>query len=539
MDFLDPAKREKTGGPFLSMTPDLRVAIYCRLSEEDKHKICATEDSRSIQNQKSMLLQYAQEKNWKVYRIYSDEDYTGANRSRPAFQQLLRDAEQRCFDIILCKTQSRFTRELELVEKYIHGLFPLWGIRFVSIVDNADTANAGNKKSRQINGLVNEWYLEDLSQNIKSVLINRRKKGLHIGSFALYGYQKDPEQKGHLLIDPEAAKVVQSIFRLYAEGYGKTAIARLLNENGIPNPTEYKRLHGLRYHQPHSKNHTLWNYSSISKMLTNEIYIGNMVQGKYGSISYKTKQNLPRPKEQWYRVEGTHAPIIDPELWKQVQHLLSQKAKPFSSGTIGLFSGKVHCMYCGYAMRSNKQNDGRRYLMCSRRHLAKDACIGSFVSVSLLEQTVLSQLLALSQQYVKPSEVLSSVSPTKQTVQQKRELEASLVYYEKKITEYTKGVQNLYLDKVRGILSEEEYLDFSKEFTSQKKHFQELVQQTQNKLSALDTFSSSFANRQLLQKYLTPSSLHREMVDLFIRDIRIGKKDPLTQMVPVEIDWNF
>ena len=131
---------------------------------------------------------------------------------------------------MLCKTQSRFTRELELVEKYLHGLFPQWGIRFVSVVDNADTANKGNKKSRQINGLVNEWYLEDLSENIRSVLNNRRENGFHIGSFALYGYRKDPEHKGRLLVDEEAAAVVREVFLLFSQGYGKTAIARALND---------------------------------------------------------------------------------------------------------------------------------------------------------------------------------------------------------------------------------------------------------------------------------------------------------------------
>ena len=167
-----------------------KAAIYCRLSEEDRNKVHETDDSSSIQNQKSMLVQYALEQGWEVYHIYSDDDYTGSDRRRPEFNRLLKDAEQRKFDIVLCKTQSRFTRELELVEKYIHGLFPIWGIRFISIVDNADTANKGNKKSRQINGLVNEWYLEDMSENIRSVLTDRRKNGFHIGAFALYGYKK-------------------------------------------------------------------------------------------------------------------------------------------------------------------------------------------------------------------------------------------------------------------------------------------------------------------------------------------------------------
>ena len=222
----------------------MKAAIYCRLSEEDRNKQFETDDSNSIQNQKAMLLQYAMEQGWEVYNLYSDDDYTGSDRRRPEFNRLLEDAKAHRFDIVLCKTQSRFTRELELVEKYIHGLFPIWGIRFVSIVDNADTANKGNKKSRQINGLVNEWYLEDMSENIRSVLTNRRQNGFHIGAFALYGYQKDPDQKGHLIIDEEAAAVVREVFTLFSHGYGKTAIARMLNDRGIPNPTEYKPLSG-------------------------------------------------------------------------------------------------------------------------------------------------------------------------------------------------------------------------------------------------------------------------------------------------------
>ena len=203
-----------------------KVAIYCRLSEEDRDKKHDTDESGSIQNQKAMLLEYAGKQGWELYRLYCDEDCTGADRRRPEFNRLLQDAEQRRFDIVLCKTQSRFTRELELVEKYIHGLFPLWGIRFVSVVDNADTENKGNKKSRQINGLVSEWYLEDLSENIRSVLDNRRRSGFHIGAFAPYGYKKDPEKKGHLLIDEEAAAVVREVFTRFAQGCGKTAIAR-------------------------------------------------------------------------------------------------------------------------------------------------------------------------------------------------------------------------------------------------------------------------------------------------------------------------
>ncbi len=517
----------------------MKTAIYCRLSEEDRNKHAETDDSESIQNQKSMLIQYAMEKGWEIYHIYSDDDYTGADRKRPEFNHLLEDAQQHKFDIILCKTQSRFTRELELVEKYIHGLFPVWGIRFVSIVDNADTANKGNKKSRQINGLVNEWYLEDMSDNIRSVLTNRRKNGFHIGAFALYGYQKDPEQKGHLIIDEEAAAVVREVFVLFSQGYGKTAIARMLNDRGIPNPTEYKRLHGLRYHQPKMKNSTLWKYFAISDMLTNEIYIGNMVQGKYGSVSYKTKQNKPRSKRDWYRVEGTHEPIIEMELWDKAQALIAQRAKPFDVGTIGLFARKARCANCGYIMRSSK-NRGKHYLQCSNRHVAKDACTGSFISVDKLEQTVIAELNRLAAEYLDKDELSQQIKFCDHLQEQKSRILADIAVYEKKIAEYTKGIRDLYMDRVRGIITESDFVEYSKSFAAEKERLEHIIADGQSQISEIDQKMETGDNRrQLIERYTSLEHLSREIVDALIDYISIGKRIPGTKDVPIEIHWNF
>lgn len=517
----------------------MKAALYCRLSEEDRNKLCATDDSNSIQNQKAMLSQYANEKGWEIYQIYSDDDYTGSDRRRPEFVRLLKDAEQRKFDIVLCKTQSRFTRELELVEKYIHGLFPIWGIRFVSIVDNADTANKGNKKSRQINGLVNEWYLEDMSENIRSVLTNRRENGFHIGAFALYGYKKDPDQKGHLIIDDEAAAIVREVFNLFASGMGKTAIARLLNDRGIPNPTEYKRLQGLRYKQPKSRNSTLWRYYSISDMLINEIYIGNMVQGKYGSVSYKTKQNKPRPKSEWYVVEGTHEPIIERDLWDRVQKLIAQKSKPFITGNIGLFAKKAICMHCGYTMRTHK-NRGIHYLICSCRHVAKDACIGSFIQVSRLEQLVLTELQRLSAAYLDEDAVAQGIAFTNHLQDQKSQVLASIAAYRKRSEEYSKGIRDLYMDKVKGLISEGDYADMSKEFLQDREHFEQLIHDAEHQLTELDERIAIGDNRRsIVEKYVHLDHLNRDAVEVLIDHVRVGKRIPKTKDVPIEIHWNF
>ncbi len=517
----------------------MKAALYCRLSEEDKNKPNASSESESIQNQKSMLVSYALEQDWEIYNIYSDDDYAGADRNRPAFLHLLADAEQRKFDIVLCKTQSRFTRELELVEKYIHGLFPLWNIRFVSIVDNADTLNRGNKKSRQINGLINEWYLEDMSENIKSVLDNKRKNGLHIGAFALYGYTKDPDKKGHLLIDAEAAAVVREVFTLFSKGYGKTAIARMLNDRGIPNPTEYKRLHGLKYHPPRAKTGTLWKYSAVSDMLTNELYIGNMVQGRYGSVSYKTKANRPRPKEQWFVAKNTHEPIIDRALWGTVQSMIAVRAKPFITGEIGLFANKARCMHCGCAMRSSKSR-GRHYLQCATRHVAKDACAGSFISVSSLEQAVVEEFNRLSETYLDRDELLRSLERLPTADGKKVGVEAELLSCRKKTGEYAKGIRELYLDKVKGVISESDYTELSRDFSKEKARLEQLASGLEVQLRILEQ-DADLENQpeKLMERYTRLEPLSREIVAHFIGHIVIGKRTQGSQETPIEIHWNF
>ncbi len=513
----------------------MKAAVYCRLSEEDRNKRRDTDDSGSIQNQKALLLQYAKAQGWDVYGVYSDDDYTGSDRSRPAFRQLLQDAEQRRFEIILCKTQSRFTRELELVEKYLHGLFPRWGIRFVSVVDNADTENAGNKKSRQINGLVNEWYLEDMSKNIRSVLVNRRENGFHIGSTALYGYQKDPLQKGHLLIDETAAAVVRKIFALFVQGCGKTAIARMLNEQGIPNPTEYKRLHGICTRLPPGKSGTLWKYPAISHILSNEMYIGNMVQGKYGSESYKTKKNRPRPKNLWYRVEHTHEAVISLDLWNQAQALLSQRTKPFSGGSIGLFAGKTRCACCGYTLRSSKSH-GRHYLQCPTRRVSKDTCTGSFIAAETLEQIVLNELQRLCEQYLDAG-ILAQSLPLSAGIQRQMDgLQACLTACKKKETAYIKSLQTLYLDRAAGAITDPDFIRLRDGLTAGRIALSKQLQDTQEQLDVLKAQTAVEAGQ---SPYSHPQRLTREMVDLLIEFITIGKRTLGEPHPPVEIHWRF
>lgn len=518
------------------------VGIYNRLSEEDKDKLSREDESRSIQNQKSMLITYAINQGWEIYNIYSDDDYKGSDRNRPAFNQLLKDAEAGKFNIVLCKSQARFTRELEMVEKIIHGLFVEWGIRFVGYADNADTANKGNKKSRQINGLVNEWYLEDLSDNIKTVLTDHRKRGMHIGAFALYGYQKDPEQKGHLIIDPEAAAVVKKVYELYAGGMGRTAIARYLNENNIPNPTEYKRQKGLRYKGSQKKYGSLWKYSAITDMLSNEMYIGNMVQGRYENRSYKSKHSKPVPKERWIRVEGTHEPVIDMELWDKVQGIMSERSKPMCNGQTGIFAGKAKCMYCGYGLGTRKTRE-YRYLNCTSKYYKDSCCIGVFISQRLLEKIILQELNDIICQHFDASSAEIRFLENKDMESEKRFLQREIRSCKDKIEDLDKAIRNTYLDKVKGILSEAEYLGFRDGFHADILTYQKRLEDLERCRDELQ--AKSQANRSktaVLQEYKNVQALDRAMVDKLIDYIEIGRlahKQHRDDVPPIVIHWKF
>ena len=517
------------------------VAIYCRLSAEDRDKLSKEDESRSIQNQKSLLIGYANQQEWEIYQIYCDDDYQGSDRSRPAFNQLLQDAKDGKFGIVLCKSQARFTRELELVEKILHNNFIEWGIRFVGYADNADTNNKGNKKSRQINGLVNEWYLEDLSDNIKSVLTDHRKKGKHIGAFALYGYQKDPEQKGHLVIDPEAATIVHEVFELFAGGMGKQNIARLLNARGVPNPTEYKRQKGLRYSgsQPYG---TLWSYFAIASMLENEMYVGNMVQGKYENKTYKSKHSTPVPREKWIRVEGTHEPIIEKELWDKVQSIRKMRAKPMCDGQKGFHAGKVKCLYCGHALYSTK-NRNFRYLKCSYRNMGGESCPGSFIALRFLEKAIINELNSLIIQYFDEDAAIDKINNDNFLSQSLERLNKELSELEKNASLIKKAVQDLYLDKARGIINVGDFIELKANFDSDIQIINKQAEDKKQQICKVsELISKGRTKRDILLHYKNIDHLDINIMDKLIDYVEVGKAENKVHkddLPPIIIHWKF
>lgn len=516
----------------------MKVAIYCRLSAEDRDKSSAEDDSESIQNQKAMLIKYASKNGWTIYDIYSDDDYAGTDRRRPEFNRLITDANNRKFDIVLCKSQSRFTRELELVETYINGLFPRIGIRFVSLVDSADSTNKGNKKARQINGLVNEWFLEELSENIKSVKTSQRMRGYHIGSFAPYGYKKDPDEKGHLIIDPEAADVVLLIYKLYLEGKGKQVIARILNESGIPNPTEYKRQHGMHRNKKVNSS-TLWSYFTITNILTNEVYIGNMIQGKSGVADYKTQEKVTYAPDQWIVVNGTHKPIIDQYTWDQVQAMVANKATPGQKQPEGMFARKVRCIHCGSRMHAVK-NGNKRAFKCGRHAIAHDACVGAYISLPKLERIVAAELHVLSQELLDEEALEEGINPLPELEVLKKQIEADIGSLEYEIEANRTAIRSLYMSKVRGGIDEQDYIEQAIQISEEKTFMEKKITELRDQIEQIEYTMSTYQNRKLLvRQYVDTRTLRKEMVSVLVDYILVGRRDPLTKETTVEIHWNF
>ncbi len=298
------------------------AAIYCRLSVEDAHK--EDTQSESIRNQRALLLDYAEGQGWEVVRVYADEDYSGLREDRPAFRQMLADAQAGQFSILLCKTQSRFTRNAQTAEKYLHELFPLWGLRFVTVVDHVDTAYRANKKARQINSLVNEWYCEELSENIRAVLRRKMQAGQFLGNYPPYGYRRDDADRHHLLPDAETAPVVARIFSRYLAGGSCRKIAAGLTAEGVPTPSQLKKSRGEDLGRRCA---AAWSSSTVRKILKNPLYLGHMVQGREEKISFKEKKTRTLPQERWIIVEHTHEPLVEGAVFEEVARRMALRRR--------------------------------------------------------------------------------------------------------------------------------------------------------------------------------------------------------------------
>ena len=528
-----------------------KVGVYCRLSNEDRDKVNKLDDSESIVNQKSMCIKYAEEKGWTVVDIYSDDDFSGAGTYRPEFERLIKDCESGRINIVLCKSQSRFSRDLEVIERLLHCKFVEWGVRFVSIVDYADTFNIQNKKSRQINGLMNEWYLLDLSDNIKKSLKNKRDNGLFMGSFAPYGYDRDPEDKHKLIIDPVASDIVKTIFEMYASGLGYYKICEYLNNNNIPTRANYKKLKGSKFVCSNCDyDKVVWTPDTIAQILRNEAYIGNLVQGKITSMSYKVHKFKKVEKEEWSKVENTHEAIIDIDTWNKVQQRLGTHTAPTKDGNVHYLSKKVYCMECDKVFQRNvyhvacEESGKRAYLQCRGAKKLKTCKNNKAIRLDAVEKILVDAINDLLNDYYDKENLKNKYNNTIQNdtrIQNKiQNLEKEKNNLEKKIIDNRSYFRKLYEDKAKNVINEEMfrlmsnvYLKEIEEYTKRIENIDteitELAKQKDNKVQ-VDT---------ILKKYKHINKLNKVIVDEFIDKVYVGNYNKETKSRDIEIVWNF
>lgn len=524
----------------------ISAAIYVRLSDEDRDKRFKGDDSESIQNQKAMLTDFCRERNWDIYDIYSDDDYSGTDRNRPEFNRMIADCENGRVNLVLCKHQDRFARDNEIVNHYIHDKFLEWGVRFKSVIDHIDTDNEGTKKQSQILALTSEWYCEDTSKKIRSVLQHKREQGQFTGSFAPYGYAVDPKNKNHLVIDPAAAETVRLIFALYAQGKGYRAIVLELNGRGLPNPTLYKQMNGSKFHNANEENNKrskgLWTYTTIYNMIRNEAYIGTLVQGKSHFVSYKNHRKKKAPESEWIRVPNTHEAIIDPLTWQTVQDRIAGRVRADkTTQTVSPLSGKVRCAVCGAPMKRdvyyNKARTIKYYgLQCGTyKNGAMNCANTKTMSGKQLEAFLVEQINLHIRKYC----ASDKLTLTDRHREQIGSLTDTLNLIEEQIKDKEDKLTKMYEDYLDETISADQYKVISRKFSDTVTELTERRDSIKKQITNIENARESELDRKaVIDKYLYVDTLTRETADDFIDTVYIGEysEDGERQ---ITIDWKF
>lgn len=507
-----------------------RAAIYCRLSKEDINKGENDDYSESIKNQEAMLVQYAKEHDFQVVRIYRDDDYSGLYDDRPGFEKLIQDGRDGLYDTIIVKTQSRFTRNVEHLEKYIHNEFVQWGIRFIGVVDHVDTAVRGNKKARQINGLINEWYCEDLSANVKASYRIKQLSGQYMAPTAPYGYIKDPQDNHHLIPDEYAANVVRHIFSLYLSGLGKAGIARKLSEEGILRPGVYKReVLGLNYYNPHEcPGDARWNYQTVAGILRDEVYLGHTIQNKCVTVSYKSKRKKKLPEHEWIKVEHTHEPIVDEMVFQMAQEEWTNRTVPVKiKKNVTLFSGKLFCADCKKAFTKGytKGASRKRYYVCKTYKAHGNLiCSSHKIMEDDLKEIVSGAIREAGRQILKKEEIerLEKFELKGMEIDlndKRKEIEIQL----EKTLRYK---ARLYEDYADGLLSRTEYLELKKKYEQRESGLRaEMTGLEVNKKEKENSRKNSLLKWvETFKNYMEIDELNREVVEELVDRIEVHEE---------------
>lgn len=453
-------------------TTQYQAAAYVRLSKEDMVSANGLRsESNSISNQKQLILDFVKDKaDIKIVSIREDDGYTGTDYDRPDFQRMMDDIRAGVVNCVIVKDLSRFGREYINAGKYIDRLFPYYGVRLIAINDGIDTITRSSSDdfSIMLKNLMNDNYCRDISIKIRSQLQVKRKNGEYLGAFAPYGYVKDEKDKNQLVIDPYAAEIVRDIFRWKLEGINQDHIARILNDQGVLSPMEYKKSKGLAFRSSFkTKDQAEWSAKAIRRILTNPVYVGTLVQGIRSRPNYKIKKLVVNDEEDWVIYENAHEPIIYPRAFLLVQRLLEldTRTSPNEDHVFPL-AGLLYCGDCGGPIiRKTQKASGKSfyYYICGH-HKNTGECSNHRISKAQIEEAVLKLLQEHIRMLTELESVLKTIRETPMKRYSVRKVQEHLLKLETDIERFQRLKLSAYEDLREGLLSKEDYFDITEQY---------------------------------------------------------------------------
>ncbi len=514
------------------------TALYCRLSRDDEQ----LGESNSIKNQKSILSKYAKDNHFINTQFFVDDGYSGTSFTRPAFMELMELAEQGKIETIIVKDHSRLGRNRLIVGQLLEEDFVRLNIRYIAIMDNIDT-DKGLNDFLPIQDWFNEMLAKNTSQKVRAVFKNKGNSGIPLTINVPYGYKKDPLDKNKWIIDEPAAEIVRRIYDLCIQGYGTHQICNILKQEKVPTPKEYKAIHGLcNYHISEVK--YCWQDRSIYDILFRQEYIGDTVNFKGTTKSFKDKSKIYFPKEQWKIFKNTHEPIIDEETWNTVQHIRENRQRPTKIGKINIFSGHLFCKDCGsklYYCTSRSYTENKHFYRCSKyKNTSSKSCTSHTIREHILKELVLENIKQVLS-YIRSYEDLFIKQKLETSLEEQKKIDSInkklLSQYEKRIKDIDNLIQHIYEDNISGKITDERFTILSLNYEKEQKELKSKVKELANKLDTTkqqELDLASFVSK--IKQYTEISELMPEIINELIDKIYVYQSKKVNGKPTQQID---
>ncbi len=511
---------------------------YLRLSREEREN---SSESESITNQRMIITDYCKRNGIILVREFVDDGWSGGNFDRPAFMEMLVQLDKGCANTVITKDLSRLGRDMAEASRYAEQYLPEHGIRYMTVSDSFDSDEDNVLAPFQF--AMNEVYLRDGSRKIKEVLKNKRENGQYCAC-PPYGYKKNPNDKHSLVPDEITAPIVKRIFEAAANGDSSRKIALDLNADEIIPPLKYRVLYRDEFGDVGAARASdLWNYTTVKRILKNEVYLGHTILGKSRKVSVKSKKKVNIDKDDWCITKDTHEALVSESVFEKAKLNMgkgTKKYEGYDNIRKSIFSGIAYCKKCGHALCScgtvyKGEREKYWYLGCiNKRPDITNPCTGARIRYTDLIELIrndLNELLAMSDKEMKNlAEELIERNRAESSIGnpelQKQKLEARL-------GTIGKIISKLYTDNAEGKLSDDRL------YTMVAQHEKEAasINSTLAELSVVDTadktredFKKFF---EAAKKYTHIDVLDRDILETFVDRVEVGEKilPPGTEMI--------